>query len=585
MRIHLVALLALILPCNMGCHTATQESSSKVDQVFSDFENRFLDAYWKQYPSSSIGVGYGKYYDNLTIPDSASFADNIAFSHRWLDSLTPLGYEGLSDNNKISFKIIKNQLESDIWYTAAFKPQQWDASSYNISGDCDYIINQPYAALEERLAILSRYLSHAGAYYRAALSNLLRPTKESVELAIMQNQGGQDVLGSSLADSIQASHLSQAQKDSLTGTASRAIQAMQGYVDSLKTIASSKTYVFRNFRIGGELFAAKFKYDLATDLTAEEMYKKASEDKQFYHAKMYSIADSLWSTYFPKQSKPKDSLQLVQLIMDKIQLNHARPADLFDSLTNQVHRIKKFIVTKDLFDFDTSSPPIVVRLMPVYARGVTIASAQFAPPYQKQGTTYFNIDDVTLYKPEKAESELREYNNFSSQYLTIHEAIPGHCLQGIYNKKKSPDVLRAVFSNGAMIEGWAVYCEGMMFENGWGNYAPEMQLVLYKWRLRELANVLVDYSMQCLNMPKDEVMNLLVKECFQTEAQAQEKYHRAMVSQVQLCCYYTGLTAIQSLREDYKRKMGEKFSLKDFHEKFLSFGSSPVKYIRERMLQ
>jgi len=86
-------------------------------------------------------------------------------------------------------------------------------------------------------------------------------------------------------------------------------------------------------------------------------------------------------------------------------------------------------------------------------------------------------------------------------------------------------------------------------------------------------------------MPKENIIHLLSKECFQTDAQVEEKYHRATVSQVQLCSYYTGATAIQKLRDEYKKKMGTKYSLKDFHEKFLSFGSSPVKYIREMMLQ
>jgi uncharacterized protein (DUF885 family) len=300
---------------------------------------------------------------------------------------------------------------------------------------------------------------------------------------------------------------------------------------------------------------------------------------------MYEIANSLWSKYYPTQNKPTDSLQLVQLILDKIQLQHARPEYFFDSLTSHVYRLKKFIVEKNLFDFDTTTASIKVRIMPPYARGFTVASAEFTPPYQKQGTTYYNIDDLTLYPREKAESVLKEYNNYASQLLSIHEAVPGHCLQGIYNNKKSPDVLRSVFQNGAMIEGWAVYTEGMMLENGWGNHSPEMELIHGKLKLRELANVIIDYDIQCLNAPKDAIIHLLVKECFQTDAQAEEKYHRATVSQVQLCSYYTGATAIQSLREDYKKKLGDRYSLKDFHEKFLSFGSSPVKYIRERMLQ
>jgi uncharacterized protein (DUF885 family) len=135
-----------------------------------------------------------------------------------------------------------------------------------------------------------------------------------------------------------------------------------------------------------------------------------------------------------------------------------------------------------------------------------------------------------------------------------------------------------------MTEGWAVYTESMILENGWDN-SPEMQMMHDKLKLRELGNVIIDYQMQCLDSPREAIMNLLVNELFQTRSQAEEKYHRATLSQVQLCSYYAGATAIMALREEYKSKMGPKYGLKDFHENFLKYGSSPVKYIRERMLQ
>ena len=580
----LILLLISIISCNPQKQNDTEKIDEKVDLKFSEFETAFLDSYWQQYPSGSINSGYGKYYDRLVIPDSATTLVNIAFSNQWIDSLNKFDYNQLSDNNKISFNILKNQLQSDIWYTTVFKQYEWDASIYNISSSCDYIINQPYAQLDERLKILTKYLENSDKYYKAAFNNLKRPTKEHIEMSIMQNQGGLEIFGKALTDSIQASHLSLNEKESLQNNIQKATNAMKGYVTSLKTIMADKNYVFRDFRIGKKLFDEKFKFDIVTDFTPEEIYKKAIADKQYYHHKMFVIADSIWPKYYTTQSKPKDSLELIQLVLNKIQLNHVAPSEYFNSLSSQVFDLKKFIIEKNLFDFDTNSAPIKVRYMPVYARGFTLANAEFIPPYQKKGTTYYNIDDLTLYPKEKAESCLRESNFYSSQILSIHEAVPGHCLQGLYNNKSS-DVLRSVFQNGAMIEGWAVYTEAMMIENGWGNHAPEMELTLGIWRLRELANVIIDYDIQCLNKPKKDIVNFLTKECFQTDAQVEEKYHRATLSQVQLCSYFTGAKAIQALREEYQKKMGNQFKLKDFHEKFLSYGSSPVKYIRERMLQ
>lgn len=578
-------LAIVILLTSFGCKSAKQNSSDQGDTSFATFEDRFLDAYWKQHPAAAIFAGYGKYYDSVVIPDSAAFASHKAFAEQWMDSLNNIDINELNDNNKISLNIIKNQLESDIWYLTVFKQQEWDASIYNIAGECDYIINQPYAPLNERLITLSKHLQSTDAFYKAAFKTLHNPTREHVELAIMQNLGGLSVFGASLTDSIKASGLTVGDKTTLQQNITNTTKAINNYVLALKGIVADKKYTFRSFRIGKELFTAKFKYDLATDFTPEQIYQKATADKQFYHKKMTATANQLWSKYYPKENKPTDSLKLVQMVLDKIQLQHAKPVNFFDSLTNQVHRLKKFIVEKDLFNFDTAAPPIKVRIMPAYARGFSVASAEFTPPYQKSGTTYYNIDDLTLYTPEKAESVLKEYNNYASQLLSIHEAVPGHCVQGIYNNKKSPDVVRSVFQNGAMIEGWAVYTENMMLENGWGNHSLEMDLVHDKLKLRELANVIIDYELQCLNKPKEDLIHLMVNECFQTNAQAKEKYHRATVSQVQLCSYYAGSTAIQALREDYKKKMGDKYSLKDFHETFLSFGSSPVKYIRERMLQ
>ena len=585
MKKFFAAFIVLLAITFVSCKSDKKETNDNTDANFASFETKFLDGYWKQYPSGSIAQGYGKYYDKLVVPNAATFADNVAFSKKWLADLDALDYDKLSDNNKISSNIIKNQLESDIWYATVFKQQEWDASVYNISGSCDYIINQPYAPLDERLKILTKYLENSDAYYKAALENLKQPTKEHLEMAINQNKGGIQLFGKSLTDSIAASDLSSAEKEALQKNITKATTAMNDYVTGLQKIDADKNFKFKDYRIGKKLFAEKFKYDLATDFTPEQIYDKAVADKKMWHNKMYVTADKVWKKYYPTQTKPKDSLEVIRMVLSKMQNNHATPANFYSTLKKQVTDLKKFIIEKDLFDFDTVSPPIKVRYMPEYARGFALASAEFVPPYQKKGTTYYNIDDLTLYPPAKAESALRETNTYTSQVLSIHEAVPGHCLQGIYNNKKSPDVLRSVFQNGAMIEGWAVYTEGMMVENGWGNHEPEIELALGVWKLRELANVIIDYDIQCLNKPKEDIIKLLSKECFQTDQQVEEKYHRATVSQVQLCSYFSGATAIQQLRDDYKKKMGDKYSLKDFHEKFLSFGSSPVKYIRERMLE
>jgi uncharacterized protein (DUF885 family) len=144
-----------------------------------------------------------------------------------------------------------------------------------------------------------------------------------------------------------------------------------------------------------------------------------------------------------------------------------------------------------------------------------------------------------------------------------------------------------------MIEGWAVYTELMMLENGYGArpHAPtadapaEMWLMYYKWNLRSTCNTILDYSVHTGNMTKDEALKLLTQEAFQQQAEAEGKWKRVSVTQVQLCCYFTGFTEICDLREQMKKRAGSNFKLKQFHEQFLSYGSAPVRYIRQMMLR
>jgi hypothetical protein len=85
----ILSVMLLVIMVLSSCHNQNQNQkhNNSADDIFSKFETRFMDAYWRNYPSASIMVGYGKYYENLVIPDSSSFASNIIFSKQWMDSL------------------------------------------------------------------------------------------------------------------------------------------------------------------------------------------------------------------------------------------------------------------------------------------------------------------------------------------------------------------------------------------------------------------------------------------------------------------------------------------------------------------
>jgi uncharacterized protein (DUF885 family) len=254
------------------------------------------------------------------------------------------------------------------------------------------------------------------------------------------------------------------------------------------------------------------------------------------------------------------------------------------SVREQIPTLVKFVNEKKLLTQDPSKP-LVVRETPPYMRGSGAGASVSAPgPYDKAANTYYNVDPLTDWKPEQAESYLREYNQYTLQILNIHEAIPGHYTQLVY-ANQSPSLIKAVLGNGAMIEGWAVYSERMMLENGYGNNSDEIWLMWDKWNMRVTLNTILDHLVHVGNISEKDAVALLVREGFQEQAEATNKWRRATLSQVQLSSYFTGYTEIYDLREELKKQQSQDFDLKAFHEQFLSYGSAPVQYIRLMMLK
>ncbi|MBS1780752.1 MAG: DUF885 domain-containing protein [Bacteroidetes bacterium] len=550
------------------------------DAAFDSYKERFVEALWQQYPGWASSVGYHKYDSILIVPDAAARNKEIAFCKGQLDSLKQFDDNGLSDNNKIDKAMMRNQLESSIWSVNEEKSYEWNPAQYNVSEGFADILNGTYDSLDNRLRNIGKRLAAVPAFYEAAKQNIKNPTAEHTQLAVEQNMGGASVLEQDLPAALQKSHLPEAEKTAIKEKAAQAATAMKGYADWLKNLKNDQP---RSFRLGKDLYAKKFDFDIQSGYTVDEIYKKAQEHKQELHTKMAALANQLWSKYMGNAQKPADSLLLIRQVIDKISLQHTSPDSFQAAIEKQIPVLVDFIKKKDLIYIDPAKP-LVVRKEPAYMAGVAGASINAPGPYDKGGNTYYNVGSLSGWDKQKAESYLREYNNYTLQILNIHEAIPGHYTQLVYSNQ-SPSIIKAILGNGAMVEGWAVYTERMMLEEGYGNNEPEMWLMYYKWNLRSTCNTILDHDVHAGNMTKEQAMHLLMDEAFQQQSEAEGKWRRVNVTQVQLCSYFTGYTEIYELREELKKKMGDKFNLKAFHEKFLSYGSAPVKYIKEMMLK
>ncbi|QIR14536.1 DUF885 domain-containing protein [Shewanella aestuarii] len=578
--------IALALTGMVGCQSSPQQVNQQADQFttqisFEQFSTQFIDDLWQLSPTWAMYNGKHINDGYLEIPNQANRDKTLAFINTQRGWLKTFNQQTLSASNLIDYQLINNLLNKLDWQITTFKSWQWDPSNYNVAGGFAQIINEDFAPLDQRLASVVARLENVPAYYQAARDNINDPTLTHTQLAIQQNRGAFSVLNDELVQKVNDSGLSNEQKALFQQRFTSAIKAINEHIDWLLALETKlKAEGSRDFRIGAELYEQKFALDIQAGMTAKQLFEKAVADKNRVQAEMAKITATIWSKYFDIP-KPTDDKKAIRLLIDKLSAKHVKRDEFVEEVRKQIPELIKFVNDKNLITLDLNKP-LVVRETPEYMRGFAGASISAPGPYDKGGNTYYNVTPLDHMSNESAESYLREYNHWILQVLNIHEAIPGHYTQLVY-ANESPSLVKSLFGNGAMIEGWAVYTERMMLEEGYGNFEPEMWLMYYKWNLRVIANTILDYSIQVNGMGEEEAIALMENEAFQQRAEAEGKWRRATLSQVQLTSYYSGYREIYDLREELKLKQGEAFNLKQFHEQFLSYGSAPVKYIKQLM--
>jgi uncharacterized protein (DUF885 family) len=397
-------------------------------------------------------------------------------------------------------------------------------------------------------------------------------------LAVRQNKGALSVFGADLLAKVDASGLSADEKTLFKQRVDAANAAINGYIAYLGTLQGK-----RSFRIGAALYQQKFAYEIQSGFSAEELYRRALAEKAALHDAMEKRARESWPKYLGATPMPADRLVMIRMVMDEMSKRHADPARFVEVVRKQIPQLEAFVREKDLVDQDATRP-LVVRETPLYMRGVAGASISAPGPLNPTANTFYNVTPLDGSTPEEAESFLREYNDWTLQILNIHEAIPGHYTQ-LMHANKSRSLVKAVFANGSMIEGWAVFGEKVMLDAGYDSGSPEIWLAWMKWNLRTVMNTILDYEIQTGNLQREAAMTMMTREAFQQEAEATEKWRRATLTQVQLTSYFNGYAEITALRDEMRARQGSAFSVKGFNNKFLSYGNAPVKMIRELMLE
>ena len=288
-------------------------------------------------------------------------------------------------------------------------------------------------------------------------------------------------------------------------------------------------------------------------------------------------------TRFPDEPTDAYRQAVIRAALEVAYAESPAPDAVIATARESLERTTAFVRENDLVRVPDN--PVEIILMPEFLRGIALAYCDSPGPLDKGLATYYAVSPIPEdWTAEQTSGFLREYNVRSIHNLTIHEAMPGHYLQ-LAHANEYPSTLRAVLQSGPFIEGWAVYTEDVMADAGYYDNDPLMRLIQLKWYLRAVINAILDQAVHVDDMSRDDAMQLMIEGGFQEEREAAGKWVRAQLTSAQLSTYFVGYQEHAALRNEIEALDADTFSLRRYHDEVLSFGSPPVRYVRELMLK
>ena len=572
---------------------------------FAKLSEEFIHETLALSPSTASQAGYHQHVDPKTGKTVAldallddvsetSMAEQRRVYAQWRQRFhdeTPLGSLGVQDAadwRLIDDQIGLNLLELDRIQNYKHKPTVY----VELLGSALFQpLTDDYAPEDVRLGHILSRMAAIPHFLEQARSQLVDADPIFIKVAIEENDGNVDLIQNTIAAAFHGESKLKTQFDQVVPPAVEALKNFSRWLED--DLAKRKTD--RTWRLGKELYAEKFRLVMETSITPDQVLADAERELKTTRAEMLQLALPLHKQYFPDHddhaslSPQERENKVIGEVLGKIAEDHPKRDDLMQTVKDDLAGIRQFIIDKKIVSLK-SRDNLKVIPTPPFMRGIfSVAGFHSAPPLDPNAEAQYWVTPIDPKTPaDRTESKLREYNNWVLKWLTIHEALPGHYVQAEHANEIQPvtrRLARALFGNGAYVEGWAEYIAQVMMHQGFADNDPRYRISYLKVWLRAIGNTILDVQMQTMGMTDAEAMSFMMNDAFQTRAEAEGKLQRAKLSSTQLPTYYVGTSEWWRLRRAFEAAKGKDFTLADFHDRALDQGALPVPWLEDILLK
>jgi uncharacterized protein (DUF885 family) len=560
-----------------GCNSNTQ-SGAKVnaDDAFQKMTDDYLYGYFAARPLYAVSLGFHESYDGKVPDYSKTALDKELNRLKSFDSLfSNFDTTGLSKQNFMDYRILHNAIKSDIFSIEDEHEYTHNPMTYAGAIDVNTYVKRDFAPLEERVKYIIATENAIPALFAAAKTNLEDSLpKPYIETAIQISGGNAGFLKGDLLTA-----LKEVKNDTLMAAFKKANDgAIKAYDDFVQWLTKEKLpKATRNYAIGKENYKKMLLYSEGITMEPEQILAIGLQELKKEQEEFNAIAKII-----NPNKKPVD-------VYHDLQTDHPTADSLIPVAKEHLENIRQFLIDHKICSIP-SEVRVAIKETPQYARATSTASMDVAGPFEKKATeSYYYITPVDAsWTPKQKEDWLRQFDYYTTDNVTIHEAYPGHYMQGLHLNASKATKIEKIFGSYAYVEGWAHYCEKMMVDEGFGSAdsvtAAKHRLAMIGDALLRVCRLCNSIKIHCQGATIEEGTKFFMDNWYQGEKPSYQESLRGSFDPGYLF-YTVGKLEILKLRNDYQQQEGNSFSLQKFHDAMMDNGMPPVIMLREILLK
>jgi uncharacterized protein (DUF885 family) len=521
---------------------------------FDDLCGQFYHSWFRYHPEHAVDVGVYDYADLLTSYEHDDIGALLVLNQKMLSALDELNITKLDESRQIDYKIIKGAITVEL--------HDLEENDWRYRNPIEYVpVNAIYQllihpgknvqqAIEHRLQIIPEYLRGAKvmlASYPERVVPEWAATAKDISLS------GAAFIRTLARNPLTTAKFTYPERlQPLCDDAAHALNEFASYLDEEVLPKAEGKFASGHYRFNRLLNERHF---LQTD--ADKILRCGERLVEQTEKELLLKSEQVCGE------------QDISKALDMVRAKHPEGSQLLDSYRKKMQAAHAWLLKSDIVTVPEKQSLKVLQT-PVFMREL-IPFAAYEPPMphdEEQRGLYY----VTTVEDE---SLLAEHNHFSIDLTSVHEAFPGHHLQFVIaNKSQKCNVTRLLHASASMYEGWALYCEQLVFEQGLYD-KKEHQFIMLRDRLWRALRVIIDVKLHTGQISFDDAVNLLVDKLGFDSLQAKLEINWYSNAATTPLCYAIGREIILKTRDKVLGDIDtvDKAELKDFHDRLLSQGS------------